>query len=388
MTYPVRVALVHDWLTGMRGGEYVLEAIAELFPRSDLFTLLYIPGSISPVLTTLNRHVSWLQKVPKIEKRYRNFLPLMPWTIGKFDLSGFDLVISSSHCVAKGISKPKGSVHVSYIHAPMRYMWDRYDDYFGPGRASSLVRLAAKSVRKYLQKWDRGTSTEERIDALVANSSFISGQIKRIYNRESSIIHPFADTSRFTAPRKPSKTYLIVSAFAPYKRLDIAIDAFNKLKLPLMVVGSGQDLSRLKKKAGPTVDLLGSLSNSAIADLYAKCKALVFPGLEDFGITPVEAMAAGLPVIAYGEGGVLDTVTDRTGVLFKPQTTEALIEAVLKFEKGEVSVSEEDCRARAAEFNKAKFQREFVAVLKTAWSKAGKESALLDETLSKSWASY
>lgn len=382
----MKVALVHDWLTGMRGGEYVLDAIAEIFPRSDLFTLLYVPGKIAPTLTALNRHTSLLQKLPASEKRYRNYLPVMPWLIERFDLTGFDLIVSSSHCVAKGIRKPEGAVHVSYVHAPMRYIWDRYDDYFGPGKSSPLVRLAASMVRKPLQNWDRRVSSEKNVDLLIANSHYIAGQIERAYGRKSKVIYPFADLSRFNHAYKPSRSYLMVTAFAPYKRVDIAVEAFNRLKLPLIIVGSGQDEERLKKMAGPTVDLIGHLSNAAIADLYSKCKAFIFPGVEDFGITPLEAMASGAPVIAYGEGGAAETVTPETGIFFRPQTVEALMEAVMKLERGEARISEQACRARAAEFSKERFQRELVAAIREAWAGAGKKSDELDERLKLSWA--
>lgn len=365
-----RVALVHDWLTGMRGGEYVLEAIAELFPKAELFTLIYVPGKISPELTTHKRHVSCIQRVPGIEKRYRKFLPIMPKLIERFDLSGFDLVISSSHCIAKGIQKPPGSIHISYVHAPMRYIWERFDDYFGSGRASLPIRLAARMIRKKLQRWDQTVSTPERVDRILANSNYIADQISRCYGRKAKVIYPFADLERFNPKiRQPGQNYLMVGAFAPNKRVDLAISAFNKLKLPLLIVGSGQEESRLKKMAGPTVSFLGSISNSSIADLYSRCRAFVFPGLEDFGITPLEAMAAGAPVIAYGAGGALETVTPHTGILFPEQTTESLMEAVMRIERGEVIFNEDDCRARAKEFSKARFQREFMeAVMETCSS--------------------
>lgn len=370
-----RIALIHDWLTGMRGGEYVLEAIAELYPKAELFTLLYIPGRISPNLTTLKRKTSWLQKVPGAEKKYRHFLPLMPSMIEKFDLTGFDLILSSSHCVAKGVRKPKDAVHISYIHAPIRYVWDRFDDYFSPGRSSFPIRLGAQLFRKRLQEWDKSVSTPDKIDVMLANSHFIAEQIQRYYHREAQVIYPFANLNRFTQTRKPGKNYLIVSALAPYKRVDLAIEAFNRLKLPLLIVGSGQDAQRLKKKAGPTITFLGTLSNSAIADLYAKCRAFVFPGIEDFGITPLEAMGAGAPVIALGKGGALETITSKTGLFFKDQTVEALMEAVTKMESNSDQFDESSCRQRAAEFSKERFQREFKASVRAAWLNAGKASA-------------
>lgn len=377
----IRVALVHDWLTGMRGGEYVLEAIADLFSRPELFTLLYIPGKIAPTLTTLKRHTSWLQKVPNAEKRYRHFLPWMPSMIEKFDLKDFDLIISSSHCVAKGVRKPQGAVHVSYTFTPMRYMWDRYEDYFGPGRSSLPVRLAARLLRPRFQDWDRRVSSPDRIDHLIVLSQFIAQQVQRAYQREAEVIYPFANLERFTLPREPKQFYFMVSAFAPYKRLDLAIEAFNRLKLPLLIVGSGQDEKRLKKLAGPTIDFLGPLSNSAIADFYSKCRAFVFPGIEDFGITPVEAMAAGAPVIALGEGGVTETVTEKTGIFFYPQTVEALMEAVQKMETQWEQFSELDCRKRAAEFSREKFQIQLANSIRKCWKNAGKDPALLDEVL-------
>lgn len=383
---PPKVALVHDWLTGMRGGEYMLEAIAEIFPRAELFTLLYVPGKISPVLTTLRRHTSWLQKVPRAEDRYRHFLPLMPGMVARFDLSGYDLVLSSSHCVAKGVRKAPGAVHVSYVYTPMRYIWDRYDDYFGPGRARLPVRLAGRAVRRPLQRWDRAVSTPERIDRLIGISEFIAQRIRGAYGREADVIYPFADLSRFTAPRKPGRNYLMVTAFAPYKRVDLAIEAFNRLKLPLLIIGGGQEVDSLKKRAGPTVEFLGPLSNKIIAEMYAKCRAFIFPGMEDFGITPLEAMAAGAPVIAFGQGGVAETVTEKTGIFFPEQTVDSLCEAVLKFERGEVSFREEDCRARAAEFNRERFQREFIALVRQSWVEAGKDPRALEARLAESWA--
>lgn len=370
----MRVALVHDWLTGMRGGEYVLEAIAELFPNAELFTLISIPGSVSPTLISLKKHTSWLQRVPGAEDRYRYFLPLMPSMIERMDLNGFDLILSSSHCVAKGIRKPPGAVHVSYVHAPMRYVWDRFEDYFGPGRSSLPVRIAANTIRRRLQAWDRRVSQADRVDALIANSHFIAQQIEAAYGRPAdAVVFPFADLSRFQAARKPGTSYLMVGAFAPNKRVDLAIEAFNLLKKPLYIVGKGPEDARLKKMAGPTISFLGSLSNTLIADLYAKCRAFIFPGLEDFGITPLEAMGAGAPVIAYGKGGILDTVIDgKTGLLFQDPTPESLAEKILEFEARPDAITEFACRQRASEFTRTRFQNEFLEVVKKVWQNQGK----------------
>lgn len=374
----MRVALVHDWLTGMRGGEYVLEAIAELFKEPDLFTLIEVPGSVSPRIAELHPRVSGLQRMPGALKRYRHYLPLMPYFAERMDLGAYDLIVSSSHCVAKGVRKRADAVHVSYVHAPMRYVWDRFDDYFGPGRASFPVRLAARAVRGYLQRWDRRVSSPERVDLLIANSRFIGEQIRISYSRDSRVIYPFADVSRFTAPRRPGPKYLMVGAFAPNKRVDLAVQAFNELGLPLVIVGTGQEEARLRQMAGPTIEFLGARTNAEIAELYSTCRAFVFPGLEDFGITPLEAMASGAPVIAYGAGGAMETVTEETGLRFAPQTTEALKAAVLKLERGEVVFNEADCRARAAEFSRERFKRELRDAIRDAWVGRGRNAGELE----------
>jgi len=368
-----RVALVHDWLTGMRGGEYVLEAIAEMFPSADLFTLVADTDKISDSLKSHPLHTSRLQSIPGAIERYRYFLPLMPKFIEEFDLSGFDLVISSSHCVAKGVKKAPNAVHISYVHAPMRYVWDRFDDYFGPGRSRLPVRLAARAVRGRLQAWDRRVSQNNNVDLLIANSRFIAEQIHRAYGRSSHVIHPFVNLSRFHMSHEPREYYVVVGAFAPYKRVDLAVQAFNELKLPLKVVGSGQDERRLRESAGPTVEFLGALPNEELEHVFARAKAMVFPGKEDFGITPLEAMASGVPLIALGEGGILDTVTAKTGVFFEPQTIEALKEAILQVEQKKQVFSPENCRAQAEKFTRENFKKEFSRCVKETWEAAGKK---------------
>lgn len=372
----MRVALVHDWLTGMRGGESVLEAIAELFPTAELYTLISIPGSVSPKLSALKTHTSFLQKIPGIEKRYRHFLPLMPCAIEQMKIAECDLVISSSHCVAKGIRKPPGSVHVSYVHAPMRYMWDRFEDYFGVGRTSGLARGVAQFIQPKMQKWDRAVSSVSRVDALIANSHFIAERIQEAYGRSAEVVHPFVDLERFQCimPRPQAGHYVMIGAFAPYKRVDLAISAFNQLKMPLKIVGSGQDENRLRAMAGPTIEFLGSLPNAELVGLLKNSKALIFPGKEDFGITPLEAMASGVPVIAWGEGGILDTVTDATGILFKDQTVEALCAAVMELETGKKVFSAEACRKRAEGFSKTRFQKELSQCIQQALQKSAKGS--------------
>ncbi|HEV3189519.1 MAG TPA: glycosyltransferase [Polyangiaceae bacterium] len=378
-----RVALVHDWLTGMRGGEYVLEAMAELFSRPTLFTLLYVRGAIEGPVAELNCTTSWLQHVPGAGRYYRHFLPLMPQMVSSFDVSGFDLVVSSSHCVAKGVRKAPEAVHVSYVHAPMRYMWERFDDYFGAGRARLGVRAAACAFRPYLQRWDRFVSSADRVNVLVANSLFTADQIRRAYGREARIVHPFVDLSRFRRPRAPRSHYLMVGAFAPNKRVDLAVEAFTRLRLPLLIVGRGPDEARLRAMAGPTVTFLGPLSNRSIEELYATSRAFVFPGVEDFGITPLEAMASGLPVIAYAAGGALETVVDlESGLFFHQATAQSLIAAVERIESGSVVFDEKRVRIRANAFTKEQFQQGMLREIRGAWAASGKSTSALEGALS------
>ena len=364
-----RVAIVHDWMTGMRGGEAILDSICSLFPKADLYTLLWTDKQMSPsILNGRKVETSYLQglmKLPSMAKGYRKLLPIFPHAISSFDLSGYDLILSNTHCVAKGVRTRKDAVHVSYVSTPMRYVWDMFDDYFGAGKTNLPTQILAKLVRKPLQHWDEGSN--DRIDALMANSRFVQKRIHDFWHRESVVVHPFVYLDRF--PLKEEKVgnyYLLVSALAPYKRVDLAIEAFRRLGLPLIIVGRGQDEAKLRAMAAPNIQFLGGLSNESIAELYRKCKAFLFPGLEDFGITPLEAMACGRPVIAYGRGGLLDTVTEKTGVFFPEQNVESLMEAVKKMESGEVNFSPADCRARAEEFTQQVFEKKYIKTLADA----------------------
>lgn len=374
----LKVALVHDWLTGMRGGESVLEGIAEIFPHAEIYTLIHTPESISARLNARTIHTSFLQKIPGAQKRYRHFLPLMPKAIEAFNVRQADLIISSSHCVAKGVQKRSDAVHVSYVHAPMRYMWFAFEDYFSKDRSSFVTRKVAETIRPYLQDWDRSVSSADRVDHLIANSQFIAGKIKEAYGRDASVIHPFVNLDRFQQKREAEDFYLMVGAFAPNKKVDLAIQAFNQLKKKLVIVGGGPDEEQMMDLAGETIEFRGRLSNSEIDSLYARCKAFILPGTEDFGITTLEAMASGAPVIAFNGGGYQETVTSQTGILFSPQTPEGLVGAVKEFEDRETPFSSFACRTQAEKFSKSRFQKELINTVYEVWESRGKDPEVLE----------
>jgi glycosyltransferase involved in cell wall biosynthesis len=358
----VRVALVHDWLTGMRGGEKCLEVFCELFPQADLYTLIYLPGKVSPAIRSVKIHASWLNRLPKVQNYYRYCLPLFPTAMERFDLKNYDLVLSSSHCVAKGIF-PHRALHISYIHAPMRYVWDMYDAYFGPD-ASWLARAGMFVWRSYLQAWDRRSS--ERVDYFLANSANVAAKIKDLYGREATVIHPPVDFKRFCVAQGQEDYYLLVSALVPYKRIDLAVAAFNELKLPLKIVGDGPLRARLEVTAAPNIEFTGWIDPEALLKLYASCQALIFPGEEDFGIAPLEAQASGRPVIAYGKGGVLESVIPwgpadgaaepPTGIFFPELNSDSLREAVLLFQTKKHLFDPVSIRKHVSRFSRDRFK--------------------------------
>ncbi len=365
----MKIALIHDWLTGMRGGEKVLEVLCELFPCAELFTLLHIPNAISEIIEERKIHTSFIQKLPNVEKRYRHYLPLFPRAIEQFNVDKFDIIISSSHCVAKGIKKRPKTLHICYCHTPMRYIWDMYHSYFRNNGSGIVTRMAMAAFVNYLRRWD--TSSSDRVDFFIANSNHVAERIKRIYNRDAEVIYPPVDIRNFRISKAEGGYYLIVSAFAPYKRVDLAIESFNRLGLPLKIIGTGQDEKRLKKIASSNIEFLGWKSDRELVDYYANCKALIFPGEEDFGIVPVETMASGRPVIGYGKGGILETVVplqgswsrgqqsgeNPTGIFFHKQSTESLMNAVKQFEKRQLQFDKEKIRRHAIKFDRGIFKQ-------------------------------
>jgi len=321
----LRVVLCHDWLTGMRGGERVLELLCDVFPDAPIVTLIHNRGAVSE---TINRHpitVSFLQRVPGILTHYRNYLPLFPAAINSLHAPPCDLVISTSHCVAKALRAPPGARHLCYCFTPMRYAWLFQEEYFGPNR---LKRALTAPLLSTLRHWDRSSSS--RVDRFVGISRHVQERIARFYGRTADVVYPPVNTDFWTpAPTHQDDFDLIVSALVPYKRIDLAVRAYNHTRRRLKIVGTGGECCALRALAGPTVELLGWQSDVIIRDLYRQCRLLVFPGEEDFGIVPIEAMACGKPVVAYARGGALETVVDGiSGIFFKAQTAEAIAEAV------------------------------------------------------------
>jgi glycosyltransferase involved in cell wall biosynthesis len=350
-----RIAVIHDWLTGMRGGEQVLEGILELYPQAELFTLFHFHGTVSPAIEARTIHTSSLQRLASGASDYRTLLPLFPRAIREFDLSGFDVVISSSHAVAKGV-KAKGKKHICYCHTPMRYIWDRFDDYFP--RSKPLRRLAVSLVAKRLRKWD--VKTAAGVTQFVANSNFVRDRIKQFYDRDAVVIHPFVNDDFLAAPLAEERGdyHVVVSALVPYKRVDLAMATGRNL----VVIGGGPLLDELRARASPNVRFLGHVSRDTVIEQVSRARSLILPGIEDFGITPLEAMAAGTPVVALGQGGVLDSVVPgATGIFFDAPEVNSLRRAL-----DEVEARPWDraaIRAHAARFTRARFQEQFRQVV-------------------------
>ena len=360
-----KTALVHDWLTGMRGGEKVLEVFCEMFPDAPLYTLLHIPGSVSPLIERRRIETTFVQQMPRVATKYRNYLPLFPTAIESFNFAGYDLILSSSHCVAKGVIPHPGTTHISYVHTPMRYVYEMYDQYFGPQQMGRLKRCVIPFFANYLRMWD--VATTDRVDHYVANSENVRRRIQRHYRRDASVIWAPVDTQRLTLSEKSDDYYLVVSALAPYKRVDLAITAAAKLGRRLVVVGTGPERAALEKLAGPNVKFLGWQSDDQVRDWYAGCRALLFPGEEDFGIVPLEAQACGKPVIAFGRGGALETVVDgQTGVFFAEQTADALAAAMTHLEQEPHHFVPGTIREHALKFDRAVFKQRMEAFIKTA----------------------
>jgi len=361
----VRIALVHDWLTGRRGGEKVLEVLAELYPHAPVFTLIHFPGSQHPALEAGDIRTSFIQRLPLLKKRYRSYLPLFPLAVEMFDLQDFDLIISSSHCVAKGAIPRPDAMHISYIHSPMRYAWNQYFAYFAPSRLGWISRRLIPPVLHRLRIWD--TVTCHRVDHFAANSRAVAQRIRRYYGRQAEVIYPPVDTEFFRPGEKSGDYYLIVTALVPYKRVDLAIEAFRHRREILQIVGDGPEFKALRRSAPSNVRFLGPISDGELRSLYQEARALIMPGEEDFGINSIESQACGVPVIAYGRGGANETVVSgRTGHLFSQPTPAGLSDALDKFQT--MAFNKREIRAHAERFSRAIFKTKISAFLREKWS--------------------
>jgi glycosyltransferase involved in cell wall biosynthesis len=350
----MKVALVHDWLTGMRGGEKCLEVLCELFPDAPIYTLLHNKGSMSQAIESKRIVTSFIDRLPAKKKQYRKYLPLFPFAVAQFDLSEYDLVISTSHAVVKNVKVRNGAVHICYCFTPMRYVWDMYDQYFGKGKAGFMTRAAMKIVAPMLRWWDVKTSSH--VTYFIAISEEVRKRIRRHYSREAEMIYPPVDTEQFQLSATDEDFYLIVSALVPYKRVDLAVEAFNENGKRLIIAGTGPESEKLKSMANPNIEFLGWQSDDELARLYGRCTALIFPGVEDFGIVPLEAQASGKPVIAFGQGGALETIIEgTTGLFFHRQTAESLQESILK--SSLIKFNPPAIRQHALQFSRTNFRQ-------------------------------
>lgn len=367
----LRTVIVHDWLTGSRGGEKVLDAICRMFPGAPVLTLVSKPEAITGAIAGRKIRTSAIQHLPMSTSRYREYLPLFPAAIEQFDLDDVELVISTSHCAAKAVVPTGRAVHVCYCHSPMRYAWDQFPAYFGPERIGAVASALIRPVMAWLARWD--ASTAPRVTQFAANSRFVAGRIARYYNREAAVLYPPVETDFFTPSASTNSVQgrqhaeqggygLVVSALVPYKRIDIAIEAAKIAGWPLKIVGTGPDEQRLRAVAGGSVEFLKNVDADALRELYRGARALMLPGEEDFGIAPVEALACGCPVVALARGGATETVDDGvTGFLVSELTGAAFGAALTRIDS--LPSTAADRRNRALRFSPERFDAGFAALV-------------------------
>lgn len=355
----MRIALVHDWLLAKRGGEKVLAELCSMFPESPIYTLIYIEKYTMPIFKNRKIYTSLCQKFPFIKKYYRYLLPLYPVLIEQFNLHNYDLVISLNHCVAKGIITPLNCHHISYCFTPMRYIWDQYWQYFPKQNLYTTITKAY--FLNYLRIWD--VSSSNRVDSFIAISKFVASRIAKYYNRSAEIIYPPVDTEFFTPSNEESNYFLIVSALVPYKNIHIAIEAFNELKYPLKIIGSGPQKRFLKKIANNNIEFINWVDDNTIKSYYRNCKALILPSEEDFGLVSLEAQACGKPVITLAKGGGIETIIpQKTGISFNNASKYDIINALKEFEK--INFDKNLIRKHAENFSKEKFKENFLLFIK------------------------
>lgn len=360
----MKVAIVHYWLVNCRGGEKVLEAICEMFPEAHIYTHIYNEEAFADsVIGTHKVTQTFISKLPFAKKLYQSYLPLMPLALEELDLTGYDLVISSESGPAKGIIPPPGVPHICYCHSPMRYAWDMYHEY--KRKAGFVKRLLMPVLLHYLRRWDQQNSTQ--VSHFVANSKFVAARIESYYRRDSVVIHPPVSFDDFSLSEDVDDYFLLLGQLVNYKRADIAVKAFNQSGRKLIVVGEGEQFKELAAIAGPNIELRGRLPFSEIQQLLRRCQALVFPGVEDFGIVPLEAMASGRPVIAFRKGGAVETVVEGvTGIFFDEQSVEALNFAVDRYVDSAFDFNSREIRDYVKKFEKERFQADFLAFVKHA----------------------
>ena len=355
-----RTAIVHFWLVGMRGGERVLERIMRLHPGADIFTHVYAPDAVSRTIAASTVRTTFINRLPGARRHYQSYLPLMPLALEQLDLSAYDLVISSESGPAKGVIARPDAFHVSYVHSPMRYLWDHYHDYCQS--AGQLTRLMMPGLFHYLRNWD--SCSAARVDSLVANSHFIRQRIARAWRREAEVIHPPVPTGEFHRAADIGPQFLWVGQMIKYKRPDIVVDAFNRLRRPLLMVGDGAMFDEIARRAGPTVTVVRRLGFADLKQAYATARALVFSAEEDFGIVPVEANASGRPVLAFGRGGIRDSIVPGvTGLFFSEQSAEAVIAGVEALDRWLPDFRPEDAESNAQRFAPERFDAAFSSVI-------------------------
>jgi glycosyltransferase involved in cell wall biosynthesis len=362
----MKVALVHDFLNQMGGAERVVLAFHEIFPDAPLYTSIYDPRRVDPAFQKMDIRTSFMQKLPLVKKHHQPFLPLYPFAMERLDLRGYDLVLSSSSAFGKGIITQPETLHICYCHTPMRWCWN-YEEYIERERLDRISRTILPFLMTWLRIWDQTSSM--RVDHFIANSPAVAERIQKYYRRDAVVIPPPVEASRFAfdPTTKAEEYFLILSRLMPYKRVDLAIEACNRLRLPLVIIGSGRDEQRLKRMAGPTIRFMGRLSDTQVLHYYAHCRAFILPGEEDFGITPLEAQASGKPVIAYGVGGVLASVIDGvTGSFFYEQAVESLSEVLASFD--ERKYDPQIIRNHALEFDMPRFHRRILQFIQAKMS--------------------
>lgn len=361
----MKVAIIHDWLVSYGGAERCLEVFHELFPQAPIFASVYDPEKLPKTLSRLNIKTSFIQKLPRSKSTYRYYLPLMPIAFESFDLKKYDLILSSSHACAKGVKTSKNTCHICYCYTPMRYAWDMFDEYMKIERVGPLRRLAISFIMLFIRRWD--WKNAKNVNYFIAISNFVADRIKKYYQRDSIVINPPVETKKFTPSNEVGEYYFVVSRLVPQKRVDIIIEAFNQLGLPLKIAGIGRDLNNLQKMAKSNIEFLGYQPDAVIADYMAKCKAFVFASKEDFGITPLEAQSAGRPVIVYNGGGAKETlIPGKTGILFDEQAPQSIIEAVNKF--GNMNFDSKEIREFALKFDREVFKKKIADYIQEKYS--------------------